>query len=229
MKFRIRYFSFIIFFSVACSNDLDFSNSSNDKLVLKNKSDSISYSLGVVVGNQMKKYGITTIKYDVFIDGLKQTLKSEQTQITNELAGLIVNKFVLNTYSKKTVEDSKKNKDFEKKITSNNQIIQLNSGLQYKIIKSGKGKKPNTNSVVYVHFRGKLVDGTEFSNNFGQQPAKFLVRNSIKGWQEALLLMTEGDIWELYIPPSLAFGSKGTSKVPPNETVIYTFELLKIE
>ena len=229
MKFRLKYFSLICFLMVACTNDSDYSNLTNSSLILKTRIDTISYSLGVVVGNQMKKYGITSIKYDLFVEGFKNSIKSEQTQITDELAGLIVNKFVLNTYSKKIIEDTKQSKDFEKQIKSNNNIISLNSGLQYKIIKSGKGKKPNLNSVVYVHFRGKLVDGTEFSNNFGQQPAKFVVRNSIKGWQEALLMMKEGDMWELYIPPSLAFGSKGTTKVPPNETVIYTFELLKIE
>lgn len=229
MKFRIKYFSFIFFLFVACSSDVDNNKISNSGLMLKNRIDTISYSLGVVVGNQMKKYGISSIKFELFVSGLKQSIKSEQTQIPDELAGLIVNKFVLSTYSKKVLEDTKKSLEFEKQLKSNSNVIILNSGLQYKIIKSGKGKKPSLNSVVYVYFRGKLLDGTEFSNNFGQQPAKFVVRNSIKGWQEALLMMKEGDMWELYIPPNLAFGSKGTSKVPPNETVIYTLELLKIE
>jgi len=230
MKFKIKFFSLIILIFTACSKDADNNSTIDNQLVIKTKADSVSYSLGVVVGTQMRKYGITTLKYDLFIEGLKKSIKSEQTLITEELANLIVNKFVLNTFSKKIVEDSKKANDFENQNKSNNKIIELKSGLQYKVIKKGTGtKKANLNSIVYVHFRGKLVDGTEFSNNFGQKPAKFIVRNSIKGWQEALLLMKEGDMWELYIPPSLAFGSKGTAKVPPNETVIYTFELIKIE
>jgi FKBP-type peptidyl-prolyl cis-trans isomerase FklB len=108
----------------------------------------------------------------------------------------------------------------------------LPDGLQYKVVKEGEGKKPKATDTVSVHYRGTLIDGTEFDSSYKRgQPAEFPVNGVIKGWTEALQLMPEGSKWMLYIPARLAYGERGTPGGPigPNETLIFEVELLKVK
>jgi FKBP-type peptidyl-prolyl cis-trans isomerase len=106
----------------------------------------------------------------------------------------------------------------------------LPSGLQYKVIQSGSGASPKATDKVTVHYRGTLIDGTEFDSSYSRnKPATFGVNQVIPGWTEALQLMQEGDKWELYIPPKLAYGERGAgSRIPPNSTLIFEVELLSV-
>ena len=89
-------------------------------------------------------------------------------------------------------------------------IVTLPSGLQYKVIKAGTGKKPKRDDTVTTHYRGTLINGTEFDSSYNRgQPASFLVSGVIPGWTEALQLMEEGTKWQLFIPPNLAYGERG--------------------
>ncbi len=111
-------------------------------------------------------------------------------------------------------------------------VKKLPDGLQYKVLKEGAGKKPSATDTVVVHYRGTLIDGTEFDSSYKRgQPAEFPVNRVIKGWTEALQLMTEGSKWMLYIPSTLAYGERGTPGGPigPNETLIFEVELLKLK
>jgi len=105
------------------------------------------------------------------------------------------------------------------------------SGLQYKVINAGSGAKPLPSSTVEVHYRGTLINGTEFDSSYSRgQPATFPVNGVIKGWTEALQLMQEGAKWQLFIPPELAYGSRGTgADIGPNSTLIFDVELLEIK
>ena len=108
-------------------------------------------------------------------------------------------------------------------------VTTLESGLQYKVLTEGTGAKPGATDRVTVHYRGTLIDGTEFDSSFGRgEPATFGVNQVIKGWTEALQLMPEGSRWELYIPSELAYGPGGNPPViGPNSTLIFEVELLK--
>lgn len=110
-------------------------------------------------------------------------------------------------------------------------VVTLPSGLQYKIITAGHGRKPKLTDTVVANYRGTLVDGTEFDSSYKRGvPATFPLQNVIKGWQEALQLMPAGSKWEVYIPSDLAYGPNGAgSAVGPNETLIFDIELLKIK
>jgi FKBP-type peptidyl-prolyl cis-trans isomerase FklB len=110
-------------------------------------------------------------------------------------------------------------------------VIVTPSGLQYKIITEGKGNIPEERSKVKVHYRGRLIDGTEFDSSFkNNAPGAFRVNQVIKGWTEALKMMPTGSKWELYIPQKLAYGSTGQgSNIPPSSTLIFEVELLEIE
>jgi FKBP-type peptidyl-prolyl cis-trans isomerase len=109
-------------------------------------------------------------------------------------------------------------------------VVTLASGLQYKILKVGTGRKPTPNETVICHFRGTTIDGTAFGDSFAtKRPAVFQVKKVNKGWAEALQLMPAGSKWQLYIPADLAYGERGVKGlVPPNATVIYDVELVAI-
>ena len=105
------------------------------------------------------------------------------------------------------------------------------SGLQYKEITPGKGKSPKTTDTVTTHYKGTLIDGTEFDSSYKRgQPATFPVSGVISGWTEALQLMKEGAKWQLFVPPNLAYGEKGAGHViGPNATLIFEVELISVK
>ena len=109
-------------------------------------------------------------------------------------------------------------------------VVELPSGLQYKVITMGTGEKPKPTSKVKVNYVGRLIDGTEFDSSYKRkEPTSFKCNQVIKGWTEALCLMTEGSTWELYIPYNLAYGERAAGKIPPYSTLIFTVELLEVE
>ena len=104
------------------------------------------------------------------------------------------------------------------------------SGLQYKVIKEGKGAIPTETSTVKVHYKGTLVDGTEFDSSYSRnEPTSFRANQVIKGWTEALTMMPVGSKWELYIPQELAYGTRETGDIKPFSTLIFEVDLLEIE
>ena len=108
-------------------------------------------------------------------------------------------------------------------------VVTLEDGLQYKIIKAGKGAIPTSSDVVKVNYKGTLIDGTEFDSSYTHNaPAEFGVTQVIKGWTEALLLMPVGSKWELYVPQELAYGSADRGKIKPFSTLVFEIELVDI-
>lgn len=110
-------------------------------------------------------------------------------------------------------------------------VVALASGLQYKVIQEGKGKKPAASDTVVVHYRGTLINGKEFDSSYSRgQPAEFQVGGVIQGWQEALQLMPVGSKWQVIIPADLAYGPRGAGdSIGPNETLVFEIELVEIK
>ena len=103
------------------------------------------------------------------------------------------------------------------------------SGLQYKVLKDGTGKSPAKTDTVTTHYKGTLIDGTQFDSSYDRnKPASFQVDGVIKGWTEALQMMKEGSKWQLFIPWDLAYGPEGRPGIPPNATLVFEVELLKV-
>lgn len=119
----------------------------------------------------------------------------------------------------------------DQEIVNSTDVIRLPSGLAYRVMKSGSGKRPTASNVVRVHYEGRLVDGTVFDSSIARgEPTEFPVGGVIPGWTEALLLMKVGDQWELNIPSNLAYGSRGAGgKIGPNQDLIFQVELLAIK
>jgi FKBP-type peptidyl-prolyl cis-trans isomerase FklB len=139
------------------------------------------------------------------------------------------NKIVADQRNRQQVEAKEKlaeGKAFLEQNGKKKDVVSLPSGLQYRIIKKGKGKQPGPTDTVSVHYRGTLIDGKEFDSSYKRdQPASFALNGVIKGWSEGLQLMKEGARWELFIPPELAYNNRGPLA---NQTLIFNVELLSV-
>jgi len=110
-------------------------------------------------------------------------------------------------------------------------VVTLPSGLQYRVLRTGDGRKPGLDDKVVCHYRGTFIDGTEFDSSYKRnQPVTFPVKVVIKGWTEALQLMPVGSKWQLFVPASLAYGERGAGAIiGPNATLIFEVELLSVQ
>ncbi len=199
--------------------------------------DKASYSLGVLFGRDMKSQGLE-LKVDAFMKGFKTSLSDGKPEMTDEemqqvmtalSADLAVKK---QTQLKKAMEENKAKEDSFLSENKKKEGVQvLPSGLQYKVLKEGAGKKPTADDSVTVNYRGTLLDGKEFDSSYKRnEPATLPVSGVIPGWTEALQLMKAGSKWEIYIPAKLAYGEAGVGEViPPNSTLIFQVELLSVK
>jgi FKBP-type peptidyl-prolyl cis-trans isomerase len=112
----------------------------------------------------------------------------------------------------------------------NKEVVTTDSGLQYKALIIGNGRKPTVNNRVSVHYRGLLLDGTQFDSSYtSDEPVSFGLRRVIQGWTEGLQLMPVGSVFVFLIPPELAYGEKGSGPIPPDATLIFEIELLGVK
>jgi FKBP-type peptidyl-prolyl cis-trans isomerase FkpA len=129
------------------------------------------------------------------------------------------------------ITPAQKGEDFLKENAKKEGVKTTASGLQYKVLKEGEGKSPTATDTVTVHYRGTLLDGTEFDSSYKRgEPAEFPLNRVIKGWTEGVQLMKEGSKFQFFIPSGLAYGERGTPGGPigPNETLVFEIELLKV-
>ena len=203
---------------------------------LKTEKDKISYSLGYDSAARLNSQD-AGLDYDAYLKGFKDGLDGK-TGLLDENARkeaiMAHRKHMMEQMKAKREIDLKKNAEEGQKFLEENKkkpgVVTLDSGLQYKIITEGNGPKPTLQDKVTTHYRGRLIDGTEFDSSYSRgQPATFPVQGVIKGWTEALQLMPTGSKWELYIPANLAYGERGAgAKIGPNAALIFEIELLDI-
>jgi FKBP-type peptidyl-prolyl cis-trans isomerase FklB len=203
---------------------------------LKTPKDKLSYALGADMGNNMKKFDIE-INPEIYLKGLKDVLSGNAPLLNEqEIKSVIMTmqKDLQTKQQEKMKTQGAKNKKegdaFLAKKKGKEGVKALPSGLQYKVITEGKGKSPKAADSVTVHYRGTLIDGTEFDSSYKRsEPATFPVNGVIKGWTEALQLMKEGAKWQLFIPADLAYGEQGRPGIPPNSVLIFEVELISVK
>jgi len=204
-----------------------------ENLVLKSQKDKVSYIIGMDIGNNLKKQSID-IDPNILARGVKDTLSGVKPLLTEKEIQETMATFQKEMMAKQE-EVGKKNKSEGEAFLAENKkkegVKTLPSGLQYKVSKAGTGKKPKSNDTVTVHYRGTLINGTEFDSSYKRgQTVSFPVSGVIPGWTEALQLMEEGAKWQLFIPSNLAYGEKGAGNViGPNATLIFEIELISIQ
>ncbi|MAJ05605.1 MAG: peptidylprolyl isomerase [Crocinitomicaceae bacterium] len=197
---------------------------------LTNEIDSVSYSLGVNIGENLKTQ-FPDINLKNFELAIKDVLDNQKEP---KISGADAQKVIQNYFQKQQAKASESVIEEGKKFLTENSkkdgITTLESGLQYEIIKSGEGAKPTINDQVTTHYHGTLLDGTVFDSSVERgQPATFPVSGVIKGWTEALQLMTVGSKWKLFVPYDLAYGERGAGpKIGPYTTLIFEVELISI-
>lgn len=207
------------------------------KVELKTTQDSVSYAIGTNIGTNLKQQKVD-VNVAVLAAGIRHVVDSTQLMLTEEQAQAVMMAFQQRMMAKQQEEASaagEKNRiDGEAFLAANKNkegVKVTASGLQYKVLKMGAGPKPKADQTVTVHYRGTLIDGTEFDSSYKRgEPATFGVGQVIGGWTEALQLMPEGSKWELYIPSNLAYGDRGAGPtIQAGATLIFEVELLSVK
>jgi FKBP-type peptidyl-prolyl cis-trans isomerase len=210
----------------------------NGSAELKTEKDKQSYALGMNVGNVVKTRSIE-VDLDLIIRGLKDSLSGSSTLLSEREASAEVQE-LRHEVKQKAIsqrrEKLQKNKQEGEAFLAANKgkegVVTLPSGLQYKILQAGDGKKPSGNDVVFCNYRGTLLNGMEFDSSYrrGGKPSPFAFARVMRGWKEALQLMPVGSKWQVFVPSDLAYGASGAGKViEPNSTLIFDLELVSIK
>ncbi|HPB24659.1 MAG TPA: FKBP-type peptidyl-prolyl cis-trans isomerase [Bacteroidales bacterium] len=203
---------------------------------LKTLQDTISYIIGADVASNLRKNHFD-INPDVFTYAFNKNIKEDDTLISKETGQKIMKKYQKEMLVKQqaiNLEESKKNKlageAFLKENKNREGIVELPSGLQYKVISPGTGAKPSADDEVTVNYEGRFLDGKIFDSSYERnEPASFPLNGVIKGWTEGLQLMNTGAVYELYIPSQLAYGDNGGGPIPGGATLVFKVELLSIK
>ncbi|HPW67089.1 MAG TPA: FKBP-type peptidyl-prolyl cis-trans isomerase [Salinivirgaceae bacterium] len=213
---------------------------------LKTVEDSVSYAIGMQQGQQllggMKQLEIDTLlNKEVIVQAFINALNEAPAQIEEMQGRMLVQNYVQSSMAAqqqkqeaKALEDNadvkKAGEEFLAENAKKSGVTVTPSGLQYEILKEGKGPKPTANNVVKVHYHGTLIDGTVFDSSVERgEPTEFGVTQVIQGWVEALQLMPVGSKWKLYIPQELAYGGRAMGEtIKPYSALIFEVELLAI-
>ena len=196
----------------------------------------LGYIIGMDIGKSLRDQG-TEVDLDSLIDAIKATYKGEDLALTTEEAAQIRKEYVEKRQAEQQAQAAVAG---ESNLVAGQEFLAENatkdgvqitaSGLQYKVETMGTGPKPVATDTVKVHYRGTLLDGTEFDSSYARnEPISFGLNRVITGWTEGVQLMPVGSKFMFYIAPDLAYGEGGGGPIPPNSTLVFEVELLEIE
>jgi FKBP-type peptidyl-prolyl cis-trans isomerase len=208
-----------------------------DEPAFKTQKEKVSYGIGVDMARNFKLQGIE-FDADSLMQGFKDQSSGGKLLMSEDDMRATLTAYQSEMMQKRAQamkaagEENKKIGDaFLAENKMREGVVVLPSGLQYKILKAGDGRKPTDADTVECNYRGVLINGTEFDSSYRTgKPATFKVTGLIAGWTEALKLMPAGSKWQLFVPPQLAYGERGASRdIGPNATLIFELELLSVK
>lgn len=196
--------------------------------------EKLSYALGVQIGSNMKSQGITDVDAKAIGAAIADVMKGSKLQLSNEEMQAALTAYQQEMQKKRSAAADTAKAKGDKFLAENKKrkgVKVTDSGLQYEVLKEGKGEKPTATDTVTVHYHGSLIDGTVFDSSVKRgQPATFPLNGVIKGWTEIVQMMPVGSKWKVVIPPELAYGENGAGgSIGPNETLIFEIELISIK
>jgi FKBP-type peptidyl-prolyl cis-trans isomerase len=203
---------------------------------LKTPKQKQGYALGHNIGLNLERQGIV-VDFESFYQGLKDSMhkakpKISETEIKQALQALSESSHKKQEKASQGQREAneKEGKAYMAENKKDKKVKQTKSGLQYKIIRLGKGKKPKATDRVKVHYAGNFIDGSEFDSSYKRgQPSTFGLNQVIPGWTEVLQLMPVGSKFKVAIPGNLAYGNKAPPSIGPNRTLLFDIELIAIE
>lgn len=199
------------------------------KVKMKNEKDSLSYTIGLSIGESFVNSELTDLNYELLVQGLKDQRDSIPAMELKE-AEMYIQSVMMRKQEAKSENDKKAGVDFLAANKSKPGIQTTASGLQYKVISEGTGPKPLATDRVTVHYHGTMLDGTVFDSSVDRgEPAQFGLSQVIPGWTEGLQLMNVGSRYTFYIPQELAYGPQATGPIKPYSTLIFDVELISID
>ncbi|MDH5649115.1 MAG: FKBP-type peptidyl-prolyl cis-trans isomerase [Gammaproteobacteria bacterium] len=219
--------------AAAATTIIGISACTKEKVELTSDEQKFSYAVGFQMGQNLKHQNLD-LDTAALSQAIKDVLADKEPQVTKEEMQAAIQ--VFQQKKMKEREDlAITNKEAGEKFLEENKkkadVKVLPSGVQYKVIEEGTGRKPKPTDMVVVHYRGTLIDGTEFDSSYKrQEPATFAVNGVIKGWQEIIPMMKEGAKWHVAIPADMAYGPRGAGGlIGPNATLVFEINLLGIK
>jgi len=197
--------------------------------LLKTTNDSLSYAIGISVAGFYKEQGVKDVNTNLVAKAINDALKSGKPLLNDQQCNAVIIGYVQKERAEKASGNKKAGEAFLAENKTKAGVVTLPSGLQYQVLKEGTGAKPTPTDKVKCHYEGKLIDGSVFESSYQRgEPIEFSVTGVIRGWTEALQLMTVGSKWRLFIPSDLAYGDQGNGAIKPGSTLIFDVELLDI-
>jgi FKBP-type peptidyl-prolyl cis-trans isomerase FklB len=231
MRFYLLLLSTVTCFLTASAQTTQSKSKAPVAPVLRNALDSFSYAIGLSMGNFCNQQKITKLNTSILLKGVSDGRSSDKALLNEQQMNAVISSYL----SRRSAQDATANKMAGEKFLADNSkkpgIIVLASGLQYEVLNAGSDStRPKLADKVKCHYHGTLIDGTVFDSSVDRgQPVEFPVNGVIRGWIEALQLMTVGSKWRLFIPSDLAYGDSGAGPdIGPGSTLIFDVELLEI-
>lgn len=196
---------------------------------LKSKLDSGSYAFGMSIGEDLKFRGLSGLNYDMFSKALSDVFEGNKTALTKEQGQTAINDLFASVGQSKNIMRIVEGLQFFEGNKKKEGVIALDSGLQYEVLRAGTGEKPKPGEEVTVHYKGTLLDGTQFDSSYDRnQPFSTSLDNVIQGWKEGVPLMPVGSKYRFFVPYQLGYAENGSGSIPPYSGLIFEIELLKI-
>jgi len=214
---------------ISCQN----SNSKIGKVILKSETDSLSYALGVNIASSFKNAKLDEINYKAMARAIQDVYSKDSSKIKMNDEEAI--KYIQDFFNRREMRIAQENLEASNKFLEENKtkegVVVDSSGLQYKVVQEGTGPMPTAEDIVKVHYKGTLIDGTQFDSSYDRgEPAQFKLNQVIPGWTIGLQKMKVGSKFILYIPSELGYGERVRpgSPIGPNQALIFEVELLDI-